>query len=117
LAVRIAIIDRSGMLVDILRSTLGTEVDFDVVNGYPADALPLAIASADVVILDRELERAEVAELLASHPQTKLVAIVGDGRHSFLYELRPDRVALREISPQQLVDVIRRSTAALEPQW
>jgi len=51
-------------------------------------------------------------ELVTSHPQIKVLAVAGDGRGAFLYELRPQTSSLGEVSPQGLVDAIRAATAA-----
>lgn len=64
---------------------------------------------ADVVILN--LEDSELpgisTVLLDAYPELKVLAIADDGHQSFLYELRPQKIQLGEISAQRMIDAIR----------
>src|SRR6266571_423761 len=94
---RIVLAGISRMLSDIIT---------DIVTSHAAT---VAEAEADVVVLglpDEELP-SEYAGLLSARPQTRLLGVSGDGRRAFLYELRPYRSALGEVSPQTLLDAIR----------
>jgi hypothetical protein len=53
------------------------------------------------------LSEPEIAAVLHSHPETRVLELVDDGRETFLYELRPHRVKLGQISPRSLVEWIR----------
>ncbi len=108
------------MLSDIITDIVTSQADMEIV-GTLAD--PAAIAAtvaetdADVVVLglpDEELPSEYVA-LLGARPQTRLLGVSGDGRRAFLYELRPYRSALGEVSPEALVEAIR--TAARPAAW
>jgi hypothetical protein len=57
-------------------------------------------------VSDPELPRI-CRELMAANPRVKVLAVAGDGRRVFLHELRPQTVALGEVSPAGLIDAIR----------
>jgi DNA-binding NarL/FixJ family response regulator len=108
------------MLSDIITDIVTSQADMEIV-GSVADARALAATvaevDADVVVVglpDAELP-AQYASLLGARPQTRLLGVSGDGRRAFLYELRPHRTALGEVSPQALVEAIR--AAARPAAW
>src|SRR2546422_828600 len=103
------------MLSDIITDIVTSQADMEMV-GTLADpaaiAATVAETNADVVVLglpDEELP-SEYAGLLSTRPQTRLLGVSGDGRRAFLYELRPYRTPLGEVSPQGLVQAIRAET-------
>ena len=105
------------MLGGIVESIVAAQHDMEVVARLDARASLAEAAvglSADVVIVG--LEAAELPmvceELVLAHPQIKVLAVAGEGRGVFLYELRPQTSPLGEVSPQGLVDAIRAATAA-----
>ena len=113
--VRVVITKMPQLLQDIVFAILSAEPDIDLtVATEPLDATGLteALRDADVVIVPEPL-RANVAydSLLYAHPHARVVAIDEDGRRAMLYELRPSRVALGELSSQVLVDAIRAQPA------
>jgi len=65
--------------------------------------------SADVVIM--ALHRAESPSvldgLLYECPKVKVLATTTDGRGTFSRELRPNEVALGDLSPEHLLEAIR----------
>jgi hypothetical protein len=71
-------------------------------NAHPAD---FAIVGSD----DAQL----AGDLLAIAPRLKLLAVIDDGRDAALYELRPQKVALGELSPERLVGIIRGARPAV----
>ena len=100
------------MLCDIISEALTGQPDIEVVGGCD-ERMDLARASAaedtDVIVLglqDAEFPEAGV-RLFDAHPQLHVLGVAADGRRAFLYELRPHRTALGEVSPQGLVDAIR----------
>jgi len=100
------------MLCDIIEHAVKNESDM-VVVGELTDRSYLATTArateADVIILqldDSELP-AECGALFDARPRIRLLGVAGDGRRTFLYDLRPQRTALGEVSPQRLVDAIR----------
>jgi hypothetical protein len=48
-------------------------------------------------------------EVMTAYPKIKVLAIETGGRWMFLHELRPRRIALGEVSPERVVDLIKRS--------
>jgi hypothetical protein len=44
--------------------------------------------------------------LLDDHPRLKVLALEGDGRSGSIWELRPHRIPLGELSPRRLVQAI-----------
>jgi DNA-binding NarL/FixJ family response regulator len=100
------------MLCDIISSTLRSQPDMDVV-GEPCDGVDVITAArqthADVVVIglsDSELP-ADCAKLFDLHRRIPVLGVAGDGRRAFLYELRPQRTPLGELSPQELVNAVR----------
>lgn len=71
-------------------------------------------APAVVVIGAKHPETAEsrCPRLLAERAATKLLAVADDGGETFLYELRPSRTPLGELSPSALLAAIRSAAAA-----
>ena len=105
------------MLCDIIAHAITSESDMEVV-GEVDDRAHLGTAAqatdADVVILQIDgLELpAECGALFDARPRIKLLGVAGDGRRTFLYDLRPQRTALGEVSPQRLVEAIRAAVPA-----
>lgn len=46
-------------------------------------------------------------ELFAGDPLLRVLGIVGHGLHTFVYELRPQRTPIGEMSPSDLVTLVR----------
>lgn len=105
------------MLGDIVANVVSEQPDMEVVGQLEGRAALTEAAtdlSADVVVVG--LEAAELRtvceELVISHPHIKVLAVAGDGRGAFLYELRPQTSPLGEVSPQGLVDAIRTAVTS-----
>jgi hypothetical protein len=100
------------MLLDILCHIVGSELDM-VIIGQAKDDEDLLVAAqqtrANVVLVGQteEDERKKYASLLLRRPRIKVIAIAGDGRTALLYELRPQRIALGEMSADALREAIR----------
>ena len=63
---------------------------------------------ADVVVIPSTIHHLPPS-LLTRRPQLKVLAVADNGRGSSLYEMRPQRVPLGEITPQRLVMEIRKA--------
>lgn len=107
------------MLRDIVESLLRSQRDMYIAGELPArDGLSDAIGRArpDVVLLG--LPSGDVPpfynELLYAHPTLRLLAVTGDGRSAYRYELRPQRSPVGEVSPQGLLDAIRAAARGPE---
>lgn len=77
----------------LLEAAVRTDADFVIV------------AVGDPVGTDVQLD------LLERRPLTKVLALAGEGRHAVLWELRPERACLGEISSDTLLSAIR------SPDW
>ena len=107
------------MLCDIIKEVVTSEPDLQIV-GQLAARVDLAGAvdqtRADVVVVglrDHELP-SDCLALFDSHPRTRLLGIAADGRRAFLYELRPQRTPLGEVSPAGLIEAIRGTGAPVQ---
>jgi DNA-binding NarL/FixJ family response regulator len=110
--IRVVIADVPRVLRDIISTMLAQEPDIEMlqdVTTLSGLVEPAATEPADVVVVG--LRNAAlpdvVAELFERRPTVRVLGIAGDGRHAYLHELRPHRTALGELSPEQLVRVIR----------
>lgn len=110
---RIAFVDLPRMLREILKNVLDAQPDFSVVAEYPS-GIPLITAAresiADVLIAGmQDASNENLDEVVTAYPKIKVMAIEASGRWMFIYELCPRRITLGEVSPAELVDVIRGS--------
>ena len=101
----------SPLLREIVRETVTREPDLDVVAEYDAD-VPVRTAverdDADFVIVGSDAaEQAAVRGLVATDLGVRAIELQSNGRESVLYELRPHRVQLGELSPEKLLQTIR----------
>ena len=99
------------LLLDMLQHVVESDPNMAVV-GRVGDADLLAAVwrtRADVVLVGQKAkdERAQYGRLLLRRPRLKVLAIAQDGRTGLLYELRPRRVPLGEISADALCRAIR----------
>jgi DNA-binding NarL/FixJ family response regulator len=99
------------MLRDIVMESLAAEPDMQVAAEVAtADDLLRSVerTRADVVVTGRD-DSSLASALLRKQPQLKILAVADNGRESSLYEMRPQRVPLGEITPQRLVTEIRKA--------
>lgn len=106
----------SPLLLDMLHHVVASEPNMAVV-GRVGDADLLSAARrtrADVVLVGQKVkdEREQYGQLLLRRPRLKVLAITNDGRTGSLYELRPRRVPLGELSADTLCRAIRRDWAS-----
>lgn len=112
---RIAIVGMPTMLRQLVRETVAELPDVELVAELPewdlhAAARVGSAAAADLYLVAAEQAGADdVAELLYAGRRPKVLAVSSDGRRAFLYELRPHRRPLGELSPAGLIAVIRQS--------
>jgi len=115
--IRILLIDMPRMLREIVGETVSAQPDMEVVaeHTYHASMLSAAITSrAQAVVVGSDGDEVEgLCERLAlQRPDLSVLAVSADGRQTVVHELRPHRVPLGELSPQQLVDAIRDAVHA-----
>ena len=107
----------SPLLREIIREALVPEPDLEVVAEHDAPVdLRAAVErdAADVVIFGEDGSDDSVRSLVTANGGVRAIEVRSDGRESVLYELRPHRVSLGEISSQTLVRTIR---AARDWDW
>jgi len=99
------------LLREIVRGTLARAPDLDVVGEHDASAdLRAAVEEdgADFLIVGSEATaEAAVHSLVGADLGVRALEVQSDGKESVLYELRPHRVPLGEISPETLLRTIR----------
>jgi len=93
------------VLRDVIEATLSTQHDIEVVSTDQA-----ATAHLDVVVIGLKDSEAPAAveAFFERYPHARVVGIASDGRRAYMHELRPHRLALGELSPEQLIEVVRR---------
>lgn len=113
---RIVLIDMSPLLRDIVRDTLAREPNLHVVAEHAADVdVRVAVDDADadfVIFGSNAAAHASVESVVARERGVRALELHGDGKESVLYELRPYRVSLGQISPETLLRTIRAA-----PTW
>jgi chemotaxis response regulator CheB len=113
-AIRVLLIDIPKMLAEILRSLLADRPDMMLVGEATDDQTNLDVLvelEPDVVIVglpDSDIP-AVCVDLLMKRPGIRIIGIGGGGSRGVVYELRPNRIALGEISPRALIGLIRDS--------
>ena len=109
---RVLLLEIPTMLADVLKGIVRADDQIEIV-GELTDASDLIEVSrrvnADLVIVS--LRNGELPEacraLLAARPGMRVLGLAGQGSHGFLWELRPHRMTLGEISPSTLLPAIR----------
>jgi hypothetical protein len=103
------------MLSDIITDVIGDQPDMEKVGDLPSrDGLRAAVetTAADVVLLgllDSDLPD-DCLPVFTAYPSLRMLGVAADGRRAFLYELRPQRFPLGEVSPNGLVEAIRATS-------
>jgi chemotaxis response regulator CheB len=115
--IRVLVVKVPGILGEIITSIVANEPDMEIVGDVAdyRELLPMTrTTSADAVIIG--LENGELPgvceELLDERPRVTLLGVHGDGRHAFVYALRPERVPIGDVSPAGLVEAIRSASRA-----
>jgi DNA-binding NarL/FixJ family response regulator len=95
------------VLVDLLASHPGIQVTECLVPPSGAPELPEAVPP-DVVIISSPHpgDDAVPIRLLHSAPRCRVLALASNARRAFLYELRPHRTALGELSRETLIAAV-----------
>jgi hypothetical protein len=109
------------VLHDIIREILMEQIDIEVAHQAIEDPRELVAAvratAADFVVLTVDVRRRRgfCADLLAREPGLKILAVAGDGRRGYLYELLPHELALGELTPQKLVEAVCQTPGSGAP--
>ena len=100
--ITVALLVQPPMLHGILTRLLATDPEVQVLEGASA------AQTADVLVLsqpDPEDEAVPVSMLLKS-PESRVLALGADARRAVLFELRPHRTALGELSRESLLAAV-----------
>jgi hypothetical protein len=100
-----------GLVTRLLRDAYGAVAVGEVPLGLPlAQAIREAHPHVLITALDDEADPTVVPErltgLLGDHPGLKILVVQGDGRTGSLWQLRPHREQLGELSPQRLIEAV-----------
>ena len=109
--IRILVAELPSLMLDVLHHVVGSEPDMAIV-GVVNDGDVLAAtrrARADLVIIGQRPDdgHEDYAQLLLRQPRLKVLAIATTGGTGSLYELRPQRITLGDISARSLTNAIR----------
>jgi hypothetical protein len=106
LPIRVTLIDLPQLLSEIVTDMLGQAPGFTLAaEGTSPEGVDLVIVGA------RGDELPEAGrDQLAQRPESRALAIGEDGRRAYLFELRPHRTLLLELSADTLRSVLRTRT-------
>jgi DNA-binding NarL/FixJ family response regulator len=115
--IRVVTAELPRILDDIIGAVCAAAGDIEVVGRVARHEELVELtreARPDVVILGMAPSGAATIgwELYVGDPLLRVLGIVGEGRQTFVYELRPHRTALGELSPDGLVAAVRRMAEA-----
>jgi DNA-binding NarL/FixJ family response regulator len=107
------------MLREIIKELLAAQPDMDVVGecldiGSLRQGLDGTRAALLIIGNDKPEITAACRDLLLERPHLKVLAVGADGRETFLFETRPQELALGEISPERLVRAVRAAMGTSE---
>ncbi len=108
--IRIAVGDMPHLLREIILSALSPHADLEVIESELTGAEPPSSSNGlDVLMLSSDGARltGEHEQLLWRRPRLRILLIDGGGRQAALYELRTHCFALRAVSTENLIGVIR----------
>jgi len=112
--IRILLADTPPMLTAILKDIADAESDLEFMGSVSlTDALEhvLPERGADVLIVSitEADNRALAGSLLMASPGIRVLMLARSGERAVLYELYPVRTEIGDVSPQGVIDAIRRS--------
>lgn len=115
---RVLLWDMRTMMRDIILQLLARESDFQV--AAPSDKTSTLLDASkkympDIIVTSFGEDGASAifTDLLLECPRVKVLDVRSDGRNGHLYELRPERKRLGELSPASLVTAIREAVRPL----
>ncbi len=118
---RVVLVDMSEMLRGILGRVLAGYPRVRVAAEYRAVTSLLQAVDAHgancVIFGDGDSAEQTCRELLDARPFVKLLVVAAEGRRTTLYELRPHKQSLGELSPEQLVGAIKSAIARPAEAW
>ena len=116
--IRVALLEMRQRLRDILTDAVVREPDLHLVV---RDATPSALNDLrpDVLVCgaDDPLNPTRPRTLLTLFPRARVLVVAHSGRHAAIFEQRPTRLVLREVSMDAVVDAIRSPVDVEDAQW
>jgi hypothetical protein len=103
------------LLREIIREAIVREPDLDLVAEHDAADVRAAVEQDDpdfIIVGEDAAAEQDVRSLVGARRGLRALEVQSDGRESVLYELRPHRIPLGEISADTLVRAIRAA-----PSW
>ncbi|WP_091743256.1 hypothetical protein [Phenylobacterium immobile] len=115
--IRVLVSAPSRVISGALADAIAAQPDMEVVGqALSSEDLTRTVAriGPDILVLDHRKIPAPVdwASTPYSDRPLKVLAIVGEDGHGLIYELRPCRALLGEMSPPSLVEAIRSASTA-----
>jgi hypothetical protein len=116
--IRVALLEMRQRLRDILTDAVAREPDLHLVV-RDATLAALNDVRPDVLVCgaDDPLDPTRPKALLALFPRARILVVAHSGRHAAIFELRPTRLVLREVSMDGVVDAIRSQIGVDDPRW
>jgi DNA-binding NarL/FixJ family response regulator len=116
--IRILLVDMPRLVHEMVESAVSAQRDMQVVGsvhgpGEVADAVRTSRPSFVIVGVDDEAFLDGCLEAFDDEPKLKVLGIEADAGEGYLYELRPVKRPLGEISPSGIVDAIREALATV----
>jgi hypothetical protein len=94
------------LLSEIIRRAIDKEADMVVVGVADQRRRTLDLTRVDVIVTAYD-DQSVAVRMLRDRPGVRVFALAAHGKESLLYELRPHRVTLGEVSPGELIVHIR----------
>jgi DNA-binding NarL/FixJ family response regulator len=107
---RIVLIDMAPLLREIVREAIVREPDLDIVAEHEEIDVRAAVELDDpdfIIVGENAAAQQDVRTLVGARRGLRALEVHSDGRESVLYELRPHRISLGEVSSDTLVRAIR----------
>ena len=107
--IRVALAEMPVLLRNILQTILATEpdaVELDPVQVDDIDATEVLDRADVLILLESGASAAALTRALFAHPRLRLIAIRDDRHGARLYELRPYRSELDDLSPATLLRAV-----------
>jgi hypothetical protein len=106
--IRVVLLEMPQMLRDILKTTIAGHPDIELIDEPPDDAEKLRAMPHVVLVGTAAPSDADSkTTLLSRWPRARIIAVEVSGRQTSLYELRPYKTELGQLSPSELLEGIR----------
>lgn len=101
------------MLSDIIRQIISSEPEFELAEVTGKDLLTaIGESRADALVTAALPDDETVAGMLRANPRLRVIAVADGGQKGWLWELRPHREPLGELSAEVLIEALRRPPVA-----